>query len=69
MNDIIAYLQNGTLPPDKLAARRIQYKSAKFCILHENLYKRSFSRPLLRCLRPEEGEYVLKEIHEGIYEN
>ncbi|GFS30926.1 hypothetical protein Acr_00g0014820 [Actinidia rufa] len=25
--------------------------------------------PFLRCLRPEEGEYVMKEIHEGICEN
>ena len=66
MDEIIAYLQNGILPPDKLQARRIQYRSAKFCILRGTLYKRSFSGPLLRCLRPEEGEYVLREIHEGI---
>ncbi|GFZ15780.1 hypothetical protein Acr_25g0001890 [Actinidia rufa] len=69
MDKIFVYLQNGILPQDKLQARRIQYKSARFCILNGILYKRSFSGPLLRCLRPKEMEYVKKEIHEGICEN
>ncbi|GFY80843.1 hypothetical protein Acr_01g0006520 [Actinidia rufa] len=34
MEDIIAYLQNGMLPPDKLQAHQIQYRFAKFCILN-----------------------------------
>ena len=33
------------------------------------LYKRGFTFPLLRCLTSEEGEYVLREIHEGVCEN
>ncbi|GFZ01679.1 hypothetical protein Acr_15g0002880 [Actinidia rufa] len=69
MDEIIAYLQNGILPKEKLQARRLQYRSAKFCIFNGKLYKRSFSGPLLKCLRPEEAEYVLKEIHEGICGN
>ncbi|XP_057510765.1 uncharacterized protein LOC130793127 [Actinidia eriantha] len=69
MDEIIAYLQEGTLPRDKLQARRVHYRSVRFCIFGGKLYKRSFSGPLLKCLRPEEGEYVLKEIHEGIYGN
>ncbi|GFS37978.1 hypothetical protein Acr_00g0055000 [Actinidia rufa] len=69
MHEIIAYLQGETLPKDKLQARRLQYKFARFCIFKGRLYKRSFSRPLLKCLRPEEAEYVLKEIHKGICGN
>ncbi|GFZ06814.1 hypothetical protein Acr_18g0009840 [Actinidia rufa] len=69
MDEIIAYLQRGTLPKDKLQARRLQYRSARFCIFKGRLYKRSFSGPLLKCLRPEEAEYVLKKIHEGICGN
>ncbi|GFS38889.1 hypothetical protein Acr_00g0059990 [Actinidia rufa] len=61
MDEIIAYLRNGILPEDKLQARRLQYRSASFCIFKGKLYKRSFSGPLLRCLRPEEAEYVLRE--------
>ncbi|GFY92442.1 hypothetical protein Acr_08g0008380 [Actinidia rufa] len=66
MNGIIAYLRDGTLPPDKLQARWIQYRATRFCLLHGILYKRSFSGPLLQCLRSEEVEYVLREIHEGV---
>ncbi|GFZ15860.1 hypothetical protein Acr_25g0002690 [Actinidia rufa] len=69
MAEIIIYLQEGTLPKDKLQARRIQYRSTRFCIINGGLYKKSLSGPLLKCLRPEEGEYVLKEIHEGICRN
>ncbi|XP_057480460.1 uncharacterized protein LOC130767578 [Actinidia eriantha] len=69
MDDIFAYLQYGTLPQDKLQACRIQYRSARFCILNRVLYKRSFLGPLLRCLQLDEGEYVIKEIHEGICGN
>ncbi|GFZ05203.1 hypothetical protein Acr_17g0007750 [Actinidia rufa] len=69
MDEIVDYLQEGTLPTDKLQARRLQYRSARFCIFKGRLYKRSFSGPLLKCLQPEEAEYVLKEIHEGICGN
>ena len=33
------------------------------------LYKRGFSRLYLRCLGPEEADYVMREVHEGIYGN
>ena len=62
-------LLDGTLSLDKIQARRIQYRSIRFCLLHGILYKRSFSGSLLRCLRPEKTDYVLREIHEGIYKN
>ncbi|GFZ11448.1 hypothetical protein Acr_22g0008460 [Actinidia rufa] len=69
MDEIIAYLQRGILPKDKLQARRLQYRSARFCIFKDELYKRSFSGSLLKCLRPEVAKYVLREIHEGICGN
>lgn len=69
MDKIVIYLQDGALPKDKLHARCIQSRFARFCILNGVLYKKSFSRPFLKCFRPDEGEYVLKEIHEDIYEN
>ena len=33
------------------------------------LYKRGFSRLYLRCLDPEEAEYVMREVHKGICGN
>ncbi|GFZ10825.1 hypothetical protein Acr_22g0002230 [Actinidia rufa] len=69
MDDIITYLRYGTLTSDKLQARQIQYRVARFCPIQGVLYKRSFSGPLLRYLIPEEADYVIREIHEGICEN
>ncbi|RVW26664.1 hypothetical protein CK203_096494 [Vitis vinifera] len=34
-----------------------------------HLYKRSFTGPYLRCLGQSEAQYVLAELHEGIYGN
>jgi len=38
-------------------------------VINNQLYKRGFSSPLLKCLTKEEGDYVLAELHEGIYGN
>jgi hypothetical protein len=41
----------------------------RFTMVNGTLYKRGFTLPLLKCVSPEEGNYILREIHEGIYEN
>ena len=33
--------------------------------MDEVLYKRGFSQPYLKCLAPDEANYVLREVHEG----
>ena len=33
-------------------------------MLNDELYKRGFFQPYLRCLAPDEANYVLKEVHE-----
>ena len=38
-------------------------------MIKDVLYKRGFSRPYLRCLGIEEADYVIREVHEGIYGN
>uniref|UniRef100_A0A5B7BB47 Reverse transcriptase domain-containing protein n=1 Tax=Davidia involucrata TaxID=16924 RepID=A0A5B7BB47_DAVIN len=69
MDPIICYLKDGTLPEEKVQARKIKLKSARYVIISDQLYRRSYSQPLLRCLTPEEASYVLREIHEGICGN
>ncbi|GFP85717.1 pol polyprotein [Phtheirospermum japonicum] len=39
--------------------------AARFCVIHEELYKRSRFGPFLKCLAVERGAEVLREIHEG----
>ena len=33
----------------------------------EDLYKREYGQPLLKCVTPEQAHYIIKELHEGIY--
>ncbi|XP_057545841.1 uncharacterized protein LOC130824839 [Amaranthus tricolor] len=65
MEPYIEYLRNQTLPQDKSQANMLQ-KKARWFELHEGtLYKKSYTHPLLKCVSPEEGNYILREIHEG----
>ena len=66
---LISYLKNGTLPNKKDAVRKLKIQASRFILIKDVLYKRGFSRPYLRCLVPEEAEYVMREIHKGICGN
>ena len=66
---LIAYLRSGILPDEKDAARKLKVQASRFVLLEDVLYKRGFSRPYLRCLSHDEVDYVMREVHEGIYGN
>ena len=63
---IYRFLAHGTLPNDKVQAKQIRYKATRYLIINEQLYKRGFNLPYLRCLTPAEVETVIREIHEGV---
>jgi hypothetical protein len=64
--EIFSYLQDGTLPSEKKSAMQLRMKAGRFTILNGLLYKMGFTLSLLKCISTEEGNYVLREIHEGI---
>ena len=66
---LISYLKNGMLPDGKDATRKLKVQASRFVLIKDVLYKRDFSRPYLRCLVPEEAEYIMREVHEGICGN
>ena len=66
MKPIIQYLLHGTLPEDKLQAQKLRVKAAYYSMHNGELYRRSLSHPWSKCVSPEEGSYVLREIHERI---
>ena len=66
---LISYLKNGMLSDRMDAARKLKVKASRFVLIKDALYKRDFSHPYLRCLVPEEAEYVMREVHEEIYGN
>ena len=65
MTPIASYLKEGKLPEGKDEARKLNVRAAKYLLMDEVLYKRGFSQPYLRCLAPDEANYVLREVHEG----
>jgi hypothetical protein len=64
--ELIDYLENGTLPSEKKSTVQLKTKARRFTMVNGTLYKRGFALPLLKCVSPEEGNYILREIHEGI---
>ena len=65
MTSIISYLKNESLPEGKDEARKLRVRSARYVLLNEVLHKKGFSQSYLRCLAPDEANYVLREVHEG----
>jgi len=68
MIPIISYLKNGTLTEDRNASRRLKVQASRSVLIGDVLYKRGFSRPYLRCLVPDETDYVIRD-YEGVCEN
>ena len=65
MTLIVSYLKDIRLLELKDEARKLKVKLARYILMDEVLYKRGFSQPLLRCLAPDEANYMLREVHEG----
>jgi hypothetical protein len=59
------YLITGDLPQDEAEARRIQCRAGAYTIINSELYKRSMSGIFQKCIEPEEGIELLREIHQG----
>jgi ribonuclease HI len=59
------YLITGDLPQDEVYARRLQHHAQAYTIINSELYKRSVSGIFQKCIKPEEGLELLREIHQG----
>ncbi|KAM1607153.1 hypothetical protein ACFX1Z_027769 [Malus domestica] len=63
---IYRFLAHDTLLNDKVQAKQIRYKATRYLIINDQLYKRGFNLPYLRCLTPAEAETIIREIHQGV---
>nr|AAP51765.2 retrotransposon protein, putative, Ty3-gypsy subclass [Oryza sativa Japonica Group] len=66
---LIKFLTKQELPQDKNEAEQISKRSRLYVIHETELYKKSPSRILQRCVSLEEGRQLLKDIHSGICGN
>jgi hypothetical protein len=64
----LQYLLRGELPLDKAEARRLARRAKSFVLLgdEKELYHRSPSGILQRCISVAEGQELLQEIHSGL---
>ena len=69
MTPIIQYLKDNKLLEHKSKARLLKLKAARYILYDGQLYRIGFSTPLLKCLDLEEGNYILQEIYDRVYEN
>jgi hypothetical protein len=66
MQPYLAYILHKILPEDVVETRRIVRRSKAFVVLKRELYKRSISGVLQRCVTPQEGQAILHAIHAGV---
>ena len=57
----------GVLPWNDDKTRRLKWKASYYTILDDELFKRGLTTPLLKCLNNQQADYVMTELHEGIY--
>ena len=69
MDLIIIYLQHGELPEIKNEDRNLRIRAARYALIDNHLYCKSFIGPYLRCLNSEDARRLLEEIHEGVCGN
>lgn len=65
MCEIETYLRMGELPEEEKQTHKIRVQAARFTLIGDNLHRRSFGGPYLKCLNDLEAQYVLVELHEG----
>ncbi|CAL8174574.1 unnamed protein product [Prunus armeniaca] len=66
MSPIYAFLTTRVLPTDRSQARKLQYRSTRYTVIDDVLYKRGYTTPYLKCLTKEQGDYILREVHNGV---
>ncbi|RDX92426.1 hypothetical protein CR513_25443, partial [Mucuna pruriens] len=66
MTPLIQFLQDGRVLENDQEARRVVKESTRYTLVGQQLYRRGFAFPLLKCLDGDEAKYVMKEVHEGV---
>ena len=57
---IIEYLKSPTRETES-ESEKLRIRAARYILIDDVLYKKSFSLPYLRCLRPDEAQYALRD--------
>lgn len=66
MQPIVNYFYTCETLENGKQAHKLRFQVARFILINDQLYKRSFGWPYLKCSIDSEAQYVLIELHEGI---
>ena len=69
MHPIANYLRTGEVLEDGKQAYKLRIKAIRFTLINNQLYKRSFGGPYLKCLTDSKTQYFLAELHENVCDN
>jgi ribonuclease HI len=62
----VDYLLHDRLPPDPVDARPLTQRAKNYLMVDQQLYRRSPSGILMKCITEDEGLQLMSEIHAGI---
>src|SRR3954468_12363045 len=65
VQSMMAYLAEGILLEDETQARKLQRKSKSYTIINSEVYRRSVTGVLQRCMEPAAGQEILLDVHQG----
>ncbi|RDY02386.1 Tf2-6, partial [Mucuna pruriens] len=66
MTLLIQFLQDGRISENDEEGRRVAKEAARYSLVGQQLYRRGFPFPILKCLNKDEAKYVMREVHEGV---
>ena len=69
IDPITLYLSTGQLPTERDKAHKLQIQATIFSLIDGQLFKQSLGGLYLKCVTPEQSQYVLAELHKGICGN
>ena len=62
---ILKFLVSKELSTDETFARQVQRRAAAYTIVNRELVRHSVTGVYQRCIEPEQGQAILKDIHQG----
>ncbi|XP_057756294.1 uncharacterized protein LOC130975523 [Arachis stenosperma] len=65
LDPITDFLEHGKLPSDEKDAAKLRREAARYAVIQGQLFRKGLNQPLLKCLHPDQTDYVLREVHEG----
>jgi len=64
MTHIKQYLTDGIC--DLHSEKTMKEQVARFILIGQDLYRRGYTHPLLKCLTTEQVTYIMSELHKGV---